>query len=83
MKWIFEKFKGNMDIYQFCPKCNYSHAAGTCNLRNGKGIINRQYHFCPMCGEYLYIEDENIDVRWNERDITDLLESTLNQKENI
>ena len=31
-----------------------------------------QYKYCPMCGEYLYNGNENVDVVWNERDISEL-----------
>ena len=28
--------------------------------------------YCPECGEHLYNENEEVDVDWNERDITEL-----------
>lgn len=70
MQWLIEKFKGDMAIYAFCPKCNFHHSVG--DTMTGKVFL---YWFCPMCGEYLKIDDSNIEIdRYNERDITELYE---------
>ena len=74
MKWHFEKFIGDGAIYAICPKCGFYHNASV--YHNGQFIIAKQYNYCPMCGEYLYVASNNIGVVWNERDIDEL------QKEN-
>lgn len=71
MKWHFEKFKGDMSVYAFCPKCGFSHNPSTLN-RDMTTTITKQYRYCPMCGEYLYVEGEEIDVIWNQRHILEL-----------
>lgn len=72
MKWIFEKFKGDMAIYAQCPKCNFKHNASIFDHTEMRSSITRQYKYCPMCGEYLYDDREEINVIWNERDIVEL-----------
>lgn len=72
MQWIFEKFKGDMAVYAICPKCNFRHSPSTISS-DMETTITHQYRYCPMCGEYLYVAGENIDVIWNQRDIMDLL----------
>lgn len=73
MKWIFEKFKGNSAIYATCPKCGYTYSATTCpDFKTGEYEINIHYKYCPECGEYLYDENEEVDVAWNKRDIKEL-----------
>lgn len=73
MVWKFEKFKGDMGIYATCPQCGYTYNVTTSpDFKTGEYSINRQYKYCPECGEYLYNENEEVDVDWNERDITEL-----------
>ena len=55
MKWIFEKFKGDMAVYAICPRCGFYHCASSLNPDMTTTITN-QYKLCPMCGEYLYVE---------------------------
>lgn len=82
MSWQFEKFKGDMAIYAICPKCGFYHSPSTTN-RDMTTTITDQYRFCPMCGEYLYVEGENIDVIWNQRHISDLLCGRKLTEENV
>ena len=72
MKWIFEKFKGDMAVYAICPQCGFHHNASTLH-QNMTITITGQYKFCPMCGEYLYVDGDEVDVIWNQRDIMELL----------
>jgi excinuclease UvrABC ATPase subunit len=81
-KWIFEKFKGDGAIYGICPKCNFRKSMGGLDFKTNEYEIKNQYHYCPMCGEYLYDGSDELNVKWNERDITDLLEMSI-QKKNI
>ena len=74
MTWIFEKVKGDRAIYAICPVCNFHHVCGT--LVEQK--INKQYTYCPMCGEYLYDDSKEIEVVCSERSIADLVKSSLN-----
>jgi rubredoxin len=72
MKWKFEKFKDNLAIYCICPNCNFIH--NTSHVRNDLSVeIVNQYHYCPMCGENLFTPEEDIDVVWNQRTLSDLL----------
>lgn len=66
LQWKFEKLKGDYAVYAFCPKCDFHHSVGDIHE------INRQYRYCPMCGEYLYVEGSELEVVWNERDIVEL-----------
>lgn len=70
MKWIFEKFQGDMAIYAICPKCGFYHNPSTLHADMTTTITN-QYQFCPTCGEYLYVEGDAIDVIWNQRYVTE------------
>ena len=73
MVWTYEKFKGDGAIYAFCPKCGFHHNPS--RLTPESMIceeIKYQYNYCPICGEYLYDENEYFDVIWNERDIVEL-----------
>ena len=72
MTWKYEKFKGDGAIYAFCPKCNFNHNPSRLNTSTMQCELGIQYNYCPMCGEYLYDETENVDVIWNERDIIEL-----------
>ena len=75
MVWEYEKFKGDMAIYAFCPKCNFHHCPSELvKDEDGKLTtdIKYQYNYCPICGEYLYDDKEIVDVVWNERDIEEL-----------
>lgn len=72
MKWIFEKFKGDLAVYAFCPKCNFRHNPSRVTPKTMEVEIVCQYKYCPMCGEYLYDDRDNLDVIWNERDVTEL-----------
>jgi rubredoxin len=85
-KWIFEKFIGNMAIYQICPHCGYMHEAGSQkrdfdnegNVTKAEFAIASQYRYCPMCGKYLYNGSGELNVVWNERKFMDLMEEEYN-----
>ena len=83
MVWEYEKFRGDMAIYAFFPKCNFHHNPSELTIdADGKREmeIKYQYNFCPICGEYLYDEKaatEGIDIVWNERDIEDLYSTEI------
>ena len=79
MKWRFEKFKGDMAIYAICPQCGFYHNPSTLNRDMTTTIVN-QYKFCPMCGEYLYVDGDNVDVIWNQRYISELYIETDGQR---
>lgn len=70
MSWKFEKFKGDMAIYAICPYCDFSHNVRSFNLDQGIKVTN-QYNFCPICGHYLYVKDDYIDVIWEQRTISE------------
>lgn len=72
MNWTFEKFQGDMAVYAICPKCGFYHNPSTLN-RDMTTTITSQYKFCPMCGEYLYVEGDEVYVIWNQRNIIELL----------
>ena len=75
MVWQYEKFKGDMAIYAFCPKCHFYHNASELNYEIMECEIVYQYYYCPMCGEYLYNDKaarDGVDITWNERRIEDL-----------
>jgi len=75
MVWEYEKFRGDAAIYAFCPKCKFYHNPSRMDMgENGKWTteIKYQYNYCPICGEYLYNDNKNVDVTWNERDIEEL-----------
>ena len=74
MIWQYEKFKGDMAIYAFCPKCNFHYNPSTFNTTTMSSEIRYQYNYCPICGEYLYDKEfENgVEVIWNERDLIEL-----------
>lgn len=70
MHWFIEKFKGDLAIYAFCPKCNFHHSIGD-TITNQVFL----YWFCPMCGTYLRRKNKNIKIdRYNERDVFELYE---------
>ena len=74
MKWIFEKFYGDMAIYAICPKCGFRHCVS--DFKSGTFEIeiytDKVYKFCPMCGKKDTTNyGDNIDVVWNERSIFD------------
>lgn len=73
MKWIFEKFKGDMAVYTICPKCGFHHSPSRTDA-NIEITITNQYKYCPMCGEYLHTGGEGVDVIWNQRHISKLFE---------
>ena len=75
MKWTFEKFSGDMAIYAICPMCGFHHDVSTLH-RDMTTTITHQYKFCPMCGEYLYDDADDISVIWNQRFITELYGAT-------
>ena len=75
MKWIFEKFKGDMAIYAICPQCGFYHNPSTLHSDMTTTITNR-YKLCPTCGEYLYVEGNTVDVIWNQRYITEFFGET-------
>lgn len=75
MTWKYEKFRGDAAIYAFCPECGFYHnPSQLVQNENGKWTteVQYQYNFCPMCGEYLYSSENDIDVIWNERSIEEL-----------
>lgn len=75
MVWKYEKFLGDGAIYAFCPNCNFHHAPSKLVTREDGSMeseIQYQYNYCPICGEYLYNNDESVDVTWNERHIEEL-----------
>lgn len=76
MVWKYEKFKGDMAIYAFCPKCEFYHCPSKWNTQTRETELLYQYNYCPICGEYL--NDKNfengVSVIWNERDIVELYE---------
>jgi len=59
MTWNFEKFKGDDNLYAFCPECGFHYVAGI------NDQIIRYYNYCPMCGKCLY-EDQSYVV-WEQR----------------
>lgn len=67
MEWKYEKFKDNEAIYQVCPKCEFVNMVGS--AINFDGFVSTGYNYCPMCGEYLHTEKEEIDIVWNERNL--------------
>ena len=75
MVWKYEKFKGDMAIYAFCQKCNFHHNPSslvTDEAGKRQSVINYQYRYCPICGEYLFddnAETAGYEVTWNEREI--------------
>ena len=73
-KWKYERFKGDAAIYALCPKCNFHYDPSRFNSQTFQTDIVIQYKYCPMCGEYLYDDSENVDATWNERDISELYE---------
>jgi hypothetical protein len=85
-KWIFEKFIGNMVIYQICPYCGYMHDAcsqkrvfdNEGNIIKVEFVITSQYRYCPMCGKYLYNDSGELNVIWNKRKFMDLMEEEYN-----
>ena len=79
MVWKYEKFKGDLAIYAFCPKCGFYHSPSRTDYKNLKSSIayQYQYHYCPVCGEYLYddnLRKDGAEVVWDERDVTELWE---------
>ena len=76
MVWKYEKFKGDMAIYAFCPKCGFRHNPSRWNTQTGESELLYQYNYCPICDEHL--NDENFEngvgIVWNERDIIELYE---------
>lgn len=79
LKWKYEKFKGDLAIYAFCPVCNYSHNPSRYEWSTGNTIIQNTMLFCPMCGEFLYDESE-IETIWNERDCKERAYENVNVK---
>ena len=74
MTWKYEKFKGDMAIYAIYPICKFHYCAGdTFNSQ-----INKQYTYCPMCGEYLYENAEKVNVIYNENELDALYNLELN-----
>ena len=71
MKWKYEKLKGDMAVYAFCPSCNFSYNPSAYDPESGETTIQNTYTFCPLCGEFLYDENTEVNVVWNERSISD------------
>ena len=78
MNWVYEKFKGDMAIYSICPKCNFVHQCGEVDFKTGEYKVNDQYVFCPLCGTFLYDENESPDVSYNTRDMSELYKMKYN-----
>lgn len=75
MVWEYERFRGDAAIYAFCPKCQFYHNPSRMTTdEDGKWTseILYQYNYCPMCGEYLYDDNEEVEITLDERDIMDL-----------
>lgn len=77
MQWIYEKFRGNMAIYAICPVCNYATDKSKFDQQTGHFTITNPFTFCPMCGEFLFSIDDDCDVIWNERNITEHFEDEI------
>lgn len=77
MEWKFEKFSGDLAIYAFCHKCGFHYNPSTVQP-DWTVTITSLYRYCPMCGEYLYVEDETVDVVWDKRSIIDLFKKEQN-----
>lgn len=74
MTWKYEKFKGDMAIYAICPVCNFHYYCGDFI----KQQITTLYTYCPMCGEYLYENDSEANVAYNQNELEALYEKQLN-----
>ena len=74
MSWKYEKFKGDMAIYAICPICNFHYCCGDFLKKQ----IVTQYTYCPMCGEYLYENTEEVNVIYNKNELDVLYELELN-----
>ena len=69
MEWKFEKFKGDMGIYAFCPKCNFHCDAKGYDFVTNTYEVNFIFRYCPICGEHLRHKGSEVIVTWNERGI--------------
>ena len=71
MKWYFEKFKGDMAIYAFCPKCGFEHTVSYIDFDMSIKIDpDKIYNYCPICGikdETNHYEVNRHDIVWNQR----------------
>jgi hypothetical protein len=76
MVWKYEKFKGDGAIYAFCPKCGFYHNPSRLNTETMQCEIIYQYNLCPMCGTYLFDENPEAEVIWDERDIVELYKNS-------
>lgn len=65
MVWNFEIFRGDGALYAFCPECGFHYTAGVGDE------ITKYYNYCPICGTYLYDENEELYITWKERFIFD------------
>lgn len=75
MVWKYEKFRGDMAIYAFCPKCGFHHNPSALTIGADDKCsteIQFQYNYCPICGEYLYDDTGKASVIWNERPVEEL-----------
>lgn len=71
-KWFFERFKGDAAIYAFCPVCNFRYDPSVMD-ENVKAVIHYVYNYCPNCGEFLYVDANEIKIdRDYERHIIEL-----------
>lgn len=80
MKWKFEKFTGDGAIYAFCPNCNYHYAAGGSNPPTWEPRVDKQFPFCPGCGEFLWCEDDEIEVVKYVRNIREIVNENINSE---
>lgn len=79
MVWKYEKFKGDVAIYAFCPKYGFYHNPSRITKnKTFETDVSYQYVYCPMCGEYLFDDSDNVEVIWNKRDITELYKVETN-----
>lgn len=69
MRWIYEKFIGSLDVFEICPKCNFSHSMNETNISEDYKVT-KGYNFCPLCGEHLRNSDEPVEIIWDKRDIS-------------
>ena len=75
--WVFEKFKGDMAIYAFCPYCNFVYNPSKLN-KDMQPEIKGLYNYCPNCGKYIYIEPDKIKIEQNnKRNIAELYKESI------
>ena len=63
-----------MAIYAICPTCNFHYCCGDFIKKQ----ITNLYTYCPMCGEYLYENNSEANVVYNQNELEALYELELN-----